>query len=141
MPTIESINISAVVGVSGIGLIISNFFTLMRLKAAGFMLLIKRMLEVRSGYELVAELTALAGPHLGDLLRRPPRPPVGTGVLRMRHPDAGELHLTYETLRLPERDGQRILAYLPADAATETALAGLAGTGRAGAGALRVVRG
>src|SRR5690606_9263269 len=78
--------------------------------------------------ELVAELTALAGPHLGDLLRRPPRPPVGTGVLRMRHPDAGELHLTYETLRLPERDGQRILAYLPADAATETALAGLAGT-------------
>ena len=51
---------------------------------------------------------------------------MGTGVLRMRHPDAGELHLTYETLRLPERDGQRILAYLPADAATETALAGLA---------------
>ena len=93
--------------------------------------------------ELVAELKTVAGPHFADRLRRSPRPPAGTGVLRMRHPGAGELRLAYETLRLPDRDGQRIVAYLPADPATKAALARLTApdaAGRPAAGALRVVR-
>jgi hypothetical protein len=45
--------------------------------------------------------------------------------LRLAHPDAGALRLAYATLELPVDDDQRLVVYLPADAATATALDGL----------------
>lgn len=54
------------------------------------------------------------------------------------HPLVGELRLSYETLDLPDIEGQRLIVYLPADEATSTALDRL--TGRQ-PGALRAVTG
>jgi transcriptional regulator with XRE-family HTH domain len=51
----------------------------------------------------------------------------GSGVKVLRHPSVGDLRLAYETLRLPDGDGQRLVVYLPADDATSTALDELAG--------------
>ena len=84
------------------------------------------------------DLSVIAGPEFAERLNRPSRTPPRTGVLRFRHPDAGELRLAFETLDLPEADGQQIIVYLPADPATETALENLA---RPAPGPLRVVRG
>ncbi|WP_246007292.1 hypothetical protein [Actinomadura pelletieri] len=41
---------------------------------------------------------------------------------RFVHPDVGELRLAYETLESPAGDAQALIAYLPADDATSTAL-------------------
>jgi len=90
---------------------------------------------------LADELAIVAGPEFAARLGRPRRPPTGTGVQRVHHPAAGELRLAYETLRLPETDGQRIVAYLPADSAAEAALARLTAPERPAAGKLHVVRG
>ncbi|MFE9747330.1 helix-turn-helix domain-containing protein [Saccharothrix saharensis] len=49
--------------------------------------------------------------------------PGGTGVERWRHPEAGELRLAYESLAVPGDEDHRLVAYLPADAATGQALA------------------
>ncbi|MEJ3749252.1 helix-turn-helix transcriptional regulator [Actinomycetes bacterium KLBMP 9797] len=45
-----------------------------------------------------------------------------TGIVRLAHPRVGELRLAYETLALPADDDQSLVAYLPADPATATAL-------------------
>jgi transcriptional regulator with XRE-family HTH domain len=48
--------------------------------------------------------------------------PPPTGVERWVHPTAGSLRLAFECLPLPGPEDQRLLAYLPADAATAAAL-------------------
>jgi transcriptional regulator with XRE-family HTH domain len=46
------------------------------------------------------------------------------GTKRIKHPDVGALRLNYEVLLLPDDiDGQRLIAWLPADESTTTALA------------------
>lgn len=45
-----------------------------------------------------------------------------TGVLRLAHPGGAVLRLDYEILELSADDDQRLIAYLPADAATSAAL-------------------
>ncbi|RFS82878.1 XRE family transcriptional regulator [Actinomadura spongiicola] len=70
----------------------------------------------------VDELTVTAGAPFTERGRAPLRLPRRTGVERFVHPDVGELRLAYETLELPVGDGQALIAYLPADDATSTAL-------------------
>ncbi|RKE17082.1 helix-turn-helix protein [Streptomyces sp. TLI_171] len=85
---------------------------------------------------LMDELTVTAGAEFTTRLATVPGLPDATGIERLRHPDADELRLAYETLHLPAADDQRLLVHLPADAATATALDHL--TGRH-PGALRAV--
>ncbi|MEU6783263.1 helix-turn-helix domain-containing protein [Nonomuraea angiospora] len=87
--------------------------------------------------ELVAELSFTAGKAFSGRLARTPVPPLLTPVERLAHPVAGELRLQREQLEL-SYDDQRVLVYLPADAATSAALDRL--TGRL-PGALRAVSG
>jgi transcriptional regulator with XRE-family HTH domain len=51
--------------------------------------------------------------------------PPWTGVEEWEHPTAGSLRLVFESLLLPGPDEQRLVAYLPADAAATAALAAL----------------
>lgn len=88
--------------------------------------------------ELAEELTIAAGARFTDRLDAPLILPARTGVERFVHPEVGELRLAYETLDLPDADGQRLVVYLPADDATSAALDQL--TGRQ-PGALRAVTG
>ncbi|HTJ32249.1 MAG TPA: helix-turn-helix transcriptional regulator [Dactylosporangium sp.] len=74
---------------------------------------------------LADELTVVAGPAFTGRLETVPGLPRASGVLRLAHPAAGALRLAYETLELPADDDQRLMVYLPADAATEAALAEL----------------
>ena len=71
--------------------------------------------------ELVDDLTVIAGAAFADRLD-PTIPPRRTGIERIAHPQVGELALAYETLELPDADDQRLVVYLPADAATSAAL-------------------
>ena len=65
----------------------------------------------------------LAGePAFTDRVARLPGLPAAHGLLRMVHPLAGALRLQYETLELPPGDELRLVAWLPADAATAVAL-------------------
>ncbi len=48
--------------------------------------------------------------------------PPWTGVEEWEHPTAGSLRLAFESLPLPGPEEQRLVAYLPADAATADAL-------------------
>jgi transcriptional regulator with XRE-family HTH domain len=73
---------------------------------------------------LADELTVVAGDAFTARVGAIPGLPRASGVLRMAHP-AGALRLAYETLELPADDDQKLLVYLPADAATEEALARL----------------
>ncbi|MEV8021510.1 helix-turn-helix transcriptional regulator [Streptomyces sp. NPDC086554] len=73
------------------------------------------------------ELTVIAGAPFADRMAVVPRPPRRSGVDRMTHPEAGALHLSYETLALPEGDEQRLVVYLPADDASSAALDRLGG--------------
>ncbi len=50
-----------------------------------------------------------------------------TGVRAFAHPEVGVLRLAFETLELADLDHQRLLIYLPADAATAVGLDRLAG--------------
>ena len=50
-----------------------------------------------------------------------------SGVKDLAHPVVGLLHLSFETLELPDVDRQRLVVYLPADAATSAGLGRLAG--------------
>jgi transcriptional regulator with XRE-family HTH domain len=86
--------------------------------------------------ELVAELSFAAGEAFSGRPARP-APPLQAPVERLAHPLAGELRLKREQLDL-SYDDQRVLVYLPADAATSAALDRL--TGRL-PGALRAVSG
>jgi transcriptional regulator with XRE-family HTH domain len=45
-----------------------------------------------------------------------------SGIKRLVHPDVGELRIAFETLQLPDPDEQRLVVWLPADAATAAAL-------------------
>jgi transcriptional regulator with XRE-family HTH domain len=85
---------------------------------------------------LADELTVTAGAAFTDRVETLPGLPRANGVLRVTHPEAGELRLSYETLDLPADDDQRLLVHLPGDAATSTALDALAGRRP---GALRAV--
>ncbi len=62
----------------------------------------------------------------------------GRGRLRLRHPDAGVLEWEYESMTLAD-DDQRLVAWLPADAAAESALERLAGHAPVSPARLRVV--
>lgn len=88
--------------------------------------------------ELCDELTVTAGRPFADRLANSTGLPPRTGVERLAHPGAGELRLAYESLGLPDADGQRLIIHLPADDATSTALDRLNGRRP---GALRVVSG
>ncbi|WP_119728556.1 helix-turn-helix domain-containing protein [Thermomonospora amylolytica] len=77
--------------------------------------------------EFTDELSLVAGASFTSRLRAVPSLPPRTGVLRLAHPEAGELRLAYETLDVPADDGQRLIAYLPADDRTSTALDRLTG--------------
>ncbi|MEU6643942.1 helix-turn-helix transcriptional regulator [Saccharomonospora sp. NPDC046836] len=83
------------------------------------------------------ELTVTAGAPFTERLRSPVVAPGSGDILRLGHPDVGTLRLTHETLTLPCNE-QRLLVYLPADAATAAALDQLNGQRR---GTLRAVTG
>ncbi|WP_371482353.1 helix-turn-helix domain-containing protein [Kitasatospora sp. NBC_00315] len=85
---------------------------------------------------LADELTVTAGAAFATRASTVPGLPRPNGVTRLVHPEAGELRLAYESLDLPADDDLRLVVHLPADEATVTALARLAGRR---AGALRVV--
>jgi transcriptional regulator with XRE-family HTH domain len=86
---------------------------------------------------LVDELTVTGGPGFSHRMTTVTDVPRPSGVQRLRHPEAGELRLAYETLDLAD-DDQRILVHLPADDATATALDRLTAPDP-GAAALRAV--
>ncbi|MBL7500442.1 helix-turn-helix domain-containing protein [Frankia sp. CNm7] len=87
---------------------------------------------------LADELTIAAGEAFVGRVETVSGLPRASGVVRLVHPEAGELRLAYETLELPVDDDQRLVVYLPADEATSAALDSL--TGRR-PGALRAVSG
>jgi hypothetical protein len=72
--------------------------------------------------EFLDELTVTAGASFTRRFQTLPGLPRSPGVVRLVHPGVGELRLAYETLELPADDDQRLVAYLPADPATATAL-------------------
>jgi transcriptional regulator with XRE-family HTH domain len=76
---------------------------------------------------LADELCVTAGEPFTRRVATLPGLPLAHGVLRMLHPEAGELRLAYETLDLPADDDQRLVVHLPADAAASAALDRLAG--------------
>ncbi|MFE6165029.1 helix-turn-helix domain-containing protein [Streptomyces sp. NPDC056486] len=70
----------------------------------------------------VDELTVIGGAPFADRMTVVPRLPRLSGVERMAHPEAGAMRLSYETLTLPDADGQRLVVHLPADEASSAAL-------------------
>ena len=62
----------------------------------------------------------------------------GRGRLVLQHPDAGALGWDYEVMELAD-DGQRLVCWIPADAATESTLDRLAGHAPVSPARLRVV--
>ncbi|GIH74033.1 helix-turn-helix transcriptional regulator [Planobispora longispora] len=71
---------------------------------------------------LAEELTAAAGSPFSGRFAVQGALPGRTGVERWAHPLAGELLLAYESLEVSGAGEQRLIVYLPADGATETAL-------------------
>ncbi|MEU6251224.1 helix-turn-helix domain-containing protein [Streptomyces sp. NPDC047043] len=86
---------------------------------------------------LAEELTAAVGAPFSDRLAAVPVAPSRTGTELVDHPEAGRLHLSYETLAFPD-EGRRLVVHIPADDATATALDRLNGRRP---GALRAVSG
>ncbi|MGK5682650.1 helix-turn-helix domain-containing protein [Actinoplanes sp. URMC 104] len=74
--------------------------------------------------DFAAEMTALAGDEFTERAQRVPGLPRSHGLLRLEHPEAGPLRLTYEIMALPA-DGLRLIVQLPADEATAAALRGI----------------
>ncbi|MFH8796317.1 helix-turn-helix domain-containing protein [Streptomyces sp. NPDC017941] len=70
----------------------------------------------------VDELTVLAGKPFAERVEGVPGVPRRSGVQSLTHPQVGALRLAYESLALPDVDGQRLLVQLPADDATTVAL-------------------
>ncbi|MEV0245516.1 helix-turn-helix transcriptional regulator [Nocardia sp. NPDC050712] len=87
---------------------------------------------------LADQLEIIAGEEFTRRVATVPSLPAATGTVRLEHPAAGRLRLTYETLDLPADDDQQLLIYLPADEATAVALDKFAGRHP---GALRAVSG
>ncbi len=80
------------------------------------------------GVDALAEtLTAVGGEEFTSRWRQRPLITGRTGVHALSHPDVGPLRLNFEALDLGDRDYQRLIIYLPADAASSTALDHLAG--------------
>ncbi|WP_415953241.1 helix-turn-helix domain-containing protein [Streptomyces sp. KLOTTS4A1] len=86
--------------------------------------------------ELAQELTITVGAAFTERLAASGRLARSSGTETLVHPEAGELRLDYETLELPEADGQYLTVRLPADEATARALDRLGGRGP---GSLRAV--
>ncbi|MEU5275002.1 helix-turn-helix transcriptional regulator [Streptomyces asoensis] len=82
---------------------------------------------------LTARLAAEAGPDFTGRLNRHVVP--RRGVLRLNHPEGGELRLRRETLELPT-DAQQIVVLLPADEETVRSVDGIR---RRGHGRLRAI--
>ncbi|MGA4538436.1 helix-turn-helix domain-containing protein [Uniformispora flossi] len=76
---------------------------------------------------LMDELTLLCGAEFAERVARVPGLPRANGIVRLVHPEAAELRLSYETLDLPADDDQQLTVYLPADDASAAALDRLAG--------------
>ncbi|WP_216215844.1 helix-turn-helix transcriptional regulator [Amycolatopsis aidingensis] len=72
---------------------------------------------------LAEELSIIAGTEFGRRFATSGVLPAWTGVERWRHPEYGTVNLAYESLPLPGTEEHRLVAYLPADAATAEALA------------------
>ncbi|MFJ8823442.1 helix-turn-helix domain-containing protein [Streptomyces sp. NPDC102467] len=87
---------------------------------------------------LIDELTVTAGAPFADRLAASPTLPRRGGHDLVVHPEVGPLRLSYESLSLPDADGQTILVHLPADEATSAALDRLNGRTP---GTLRAVNG
>lgn len=80
------------------------------------------------GVDVLADtLAAVGGEEFTSRWRQRPLITGRTGVHALSHPDVGPLRLSFEALDLGDRDYQRLLVYLPADAASSTALDQLAG--------------
>jgi transcriptional regulator with XRE-family HTH domain len=75
----------------------------------------------------IDRLTATGGPAFTERWARGAVARKRTGVKAVAHPTVGLLRLAFETLELPDADRQRLVVYLPADAATATGLDRLAG--------------
>ncbi|MGD0561263.1 MAG: helix-turn-helix transcriptional regulator [Streptosporangiaceae bacterium] len=71
------------------------------------------------------ELTVSAGDEFTRRVAAVPGLPKPSGVIRVLHPRAGSLRLSYETLELSD-DDQRLVVHLPADETTAAALGRLA---------------
>jgi transcriptional regulator with XRE-family HTH domain len=76
---------------------------------------------------LAARLAQAGGAEFASRWERRPLGGPPAGVIGLSHPDVGVLRLAFETLRLPDPDAQRLVVYLPADAATSAGLDRLAG--------------
>ncbi|WP_443678488.1 helix-turn-helix domain-containing protein [Plantactinospora endophytica] len=74
---------------------------------------------------LADELTRSAGDAFVGRVGTVPGLPRSSGIVRWVQPEVGELRLAYEMLDLSAEDDQRLIVYLPADAATGAALHGL----------------
>ncbi|MET0136147.1 MAG: transcriptional regulator, partial [Kibdelosporangium sp.] len=74
---------------------------------------------------LAEELSITIGMEFGRRFAASAVLPAWTGAECWRHPAAGALRLAYESLALPGVQEHRLVAYLPADAATADALARL----------------
>ncbi|GGN79546.1 transcriptional regulator [Streptomyces albiflavescens] len=85
---------------------------------------------------LMDELTISCGAEFAGRVETLPGLPRPSGVMRLLHPEVGELRLAYEMLELPADDDQCLVVHLPADEASHIALDRL--TGRH-PGALRAV--
>ncbi|GAA0509540.1 transcriptional regulator [Paractinoplanes deccanensis] len=72
--------------------------------------------------EFTGELTARAGEEFAERVARVPGLPRAHGLLRLVHPEAGPLRLSYEMMALPGDSGVRLVVQLPADEATAEAL-------------------
>lgn len=80
------------------------------------------------GVDTLADtLATVGGEEFTSRWRQRPLTNGRTGVHALNHPDVGPLRLSFEALDLGDRDYQRLLVYLPADAASSTALDQLAG--------------
>jgi transcriptional regulator with XRE-family HTH domain len=79
----------------------------------------------RTAAALADELSIFEGAEFGRRYAAGGVLPAWTGVERWEHPIAGSLRLAFESLTLPGSEEQRLVAYLPADAATSDALAAL----------------
>lgn len=75
---------------------------------------------------LAVELSITAGTEFATRYAATAALPTPTGVERWTHPEAGELHLAYETLALPGPEEHQLIVYLPANPRTEAALDNLA---------------
>lgn len=76
---------------------------------------------------LAADLAAAGGQDFTSRWRRRPLTSRRTGVLTLTHPDVGPLRLSFEGLDLGDRDYQRLIVYLPADALSSAGLDQLVG--------------